>query len=92
MIMEWPEELLKAFDDELLRDVRPKPKAPTPNDRMAKKLLEVNVWVKEHGQEPGMNGAFSEKRLAVALKALRENVNDGLLQYDEYNLLTNKLK
>lgn len=28
--MDWPEELLEIFDDPLLADVRPKPKAPTP--------------------------------------------------------------
>ena len=33
--MDWPEELLEIFDDPLLADVRPKPKAPTPDDRLA---------------------------------------------------------
>ena len=40
--MDWPEELLEIFDDPLLADVRPKPKAPTPDDRLAQKLLEIN--------------------------------------------------
>lgn len=36
--MDWPEELLEIFDDPLLADVRPKPKAPTPDDRLAQKI------------------------------------------------------
>ena len=43
--MDWPEESLEIFDDPLLADVRPKPKAPTPDDRLAQKLLEINKWV-----------------------------------------------
>ena len=48
--MDWPKELLEIFDDPLLADVRPKPKAPTPDDRLAQKLLEVNKWVTEHAK------------------------------------------
>ena len=87
--MEWPEELLEIFDDPLLADVRPKPKAPTPDDRMAQKLLKVNEWMAEHGQEPQLTGGLQEKLLAKSLEALREKAqtNAGLLQYDEYHLL-----
>ena len=35
--MEWPKELLEIFDDPLMADVRPKPKTPTPDDRLAQK-------------------------------------------------------
>ena len=85
--MDWPKELLEIFDDPLLADVRPKPKAPTPDDRLAQKLLEINKWVAEHGSEPSMAGSLNEKLLAVALKSLRAKVIDSLLQYDEYHLL-----
>ena len=85
--MDWPKELLEIFDDPLLADVRPKPKAPTPDDRMAQKLLEVNRWVAEHGSEPSMAGGLNEKLLAVALKSLRAKANESLSQYDEYHLL-----
>lgn len=85
--MDWPKELLEIFDDPLLADVRPKPKAPTPDDRMAQKLLDINKWVAEHGGEPTMSGSLNEKVLAVSLKSLREKVTDSLRQYDEYHLL-----
>ncbi len=85
--MEWPKELLEIFDDPLLADVRPKPKAPTPDDRLAQTLLEVNKWVAEHGSEPTMAGDLKEKVLAVKLKSLRAKANESLRQYDEYHLL-----
>ena len=85
--MDWPKELLEIFDDPLLADVRPKPKAPTPDDRLAQKLLEINKWVAEHGSEPSMARSLNEKLLAVALKSLRAKATDSLLQYDEYHLL-----
>ena len=67
--------------------MRPKSKAPTPEDKVAQKLLEINKWVAEHGREPGMSGDLKEKLLAVSLKALRAQVTDSLRQYDEYHLL-----
>ena len=85
--MDWPEELLEIFDDPLLADVRPKPKAPTPDDRLAQKLLEINKWVAEHGSEPTADGGLKEKLLAASLKALRTKATDSLRQYDEYHLL-----
>ena len=85
--MDWPEELLEIFDDPLLADVRPKPKAPTPDDRLAQKLLEINKWVTEHGCEPTAVGGVKEKLLAASLKALRTKATDSLRQYDEYQLL-----
>ena len=85
--MDWPEELLEIFDDPLMADVRPKPKVPTPDDRMAQKLLKVNEWYAANGSEPFMTGGLQEKLLAVSLKALRQQANDSLRQYDEYHLL-----
>lgn len=86
--MDWPKELLEIFDDPLLADVRPKPKAPTPDDRMAQKLLEVNKWVAEHGREPSSTAhELKEKLAAASLKGLRAKANDSLRQYDEYHLL-----
>ncbi len=85
--MEWPKELLEIFDDPLLADVRPKPKAPTPDDRMAQKLLEVNAWVAANGREPQADGPLKEKLLAARLKSLRQQANESLRQYDEYHLL-----
>ena len=86
--MDWPEDLLEIFEDPLFADVRLKPQAPTPDDRMAQKLLEVNKWFEAHGHEPMATGSsFQEKLLARSLKALREHTNGSLRQYDEYHLL-----
>lgn len=85
--MEWPKELLEIFEDPLLADVRPKAKAPSPNDRMAQKLLEVNKWVEENGKEPNFNGCLKEKLLAATLKGLRAKSSDSLRQFDVYHLL-----
>lgn len=85
--MEWPKELLDLFEDPLLEGVRPKPKAPTPDDRLAMKLEEVNCWVEKNGREPAMNGELKEKLLCVSLKALRKQANESLKQYDRLNLL-----
>ncbi len=85
--MEWPKELLEIFEDPLLADVRPKPKTPTPDDRMAQKLLNVNAWFAEHGREPQADGELQEKLLAWSLNALRKQANESLRQYDEFHLL-----
>lgn len=85
--MDWPEDLLEIFDDPLFADVRLN-QTPTPDDRMAQKLLEVNKWFEANGHEPmAAGGSFQEKLLARSLKALREQANGSLRQYDEYHLL-----
>ena len=85
--MEWPKELLEIFDDPLMADVRPKPKTPTPDDRLAQKLLDINAWYASNGREPQDDGPLKEKLLARSLKILRDKANDSLRQYDEYHLL-----
>ncbi|MBR6981604.1 MAG: hypothetical protein IKH88_17500 [Prevotella sp.] len=86
--MEWPKELLEIFEDPLLDGVRPKPKAPTADDRLVTKLEEVTKWVEEHnGELPKKSGGFKEKLLVASLEALRRQANDGLRQYDRLHLL-----
>lgn len=85
--MEWPKELLEIFDDPLMADVRPKPKTPTPDDRLAQKLLDINAWYASNVREPQADGPLKEKLLARSLKILRDKANDSLRQYDEYHLL-----
>ena len=86
--MDWPEKLLEIFKDPLFADVRPKSKTPTPDDRMAQKLLEINKWYAANGHEPMESGSsIQERMLANSLKALRKQANDSLRQYDEYQLL-----
>ena len=86
--MEWPKELLELFEDPLLDGVRPRPKAPTADDRLAVKLEEVTKWVEEHGGKlPEKTGDLKEKLLMVSLAALRKQANDSLRQYDRLHLL-----
>ena len=70
--MEWPKELLELFEDPLLDGVRPKVAAPTANDRMQKKLAEVNNWIAKNGREPQKNGDLKEKLMFAAMTTLRE--------------------
>ena len=70
--MEWPKELLELFDDPLLDGVRPKVAAPTPNDRMQQKLVEVNDWIVKNGKEPQKDGDLKEKLMYASLTALKE--------------------
>ncbi|MBQ9363283.1 MAG: hypothetical protein IJT97_07700 [Bacteroidaceae bacterium] len=70
--MEWPKELLEIFDDPLLDGVHPKMAAPTANDRMQQKLIEVNNWITQNGREPRMDGDLKEKMMYAALSALKQ--------------------
>ena len=70
--MEWPEELVKLFDDPLLEGVRPKAPAHTANDRMQQKLAEVNDWIVKNGKEPQKDGDLKEKLMYASLTALKE--------------------
>lgn len=70
--MEWPKELLEIFEDPLLDGVRPKVVAPTANDRMQQKLVEVNNWIAQNGREPQKNGDLKEKLMYAAMTKLRE--------------------
>ena len=86
--MEWPKELLEIFADPLLDDVRPKAVAPTSNDRMAHRLIEISDWVEAHGREPQPNGDLNEKMLFASLKKIRSEANNySLKMFDRLNLL-----
>lgn len=86
--MEWPKELLDIFEDPLLDDVRPKATAPTANDRLAMKLVEISDWVESHGREPQKTGDLQEKLLFASLKSIRNNPNKvSLKPFDRLNLL-----
>ena len=60
--MKWPKELLELFDDQLLDGVRPKVSAPTADDRLNKKLAEVQAWISAHGREPKHDGDLKDVR------------------------------
>lgn len=86
--MEWPKELLDIFEDPLLDDVRPKAIAPTANDRLAMKLVEITDWVESHGREPQKTGDLQEKLLFASLNSIRNNPNKiSLKPFDRLNLL-----
>lgn len=70
--MEWPKELLEIFEDPLLDDVRPKVQAPTANDRMTQKLLELQEWIRQNGREPQQNGNLKEKMMWAAMIGLQK--------------------
>ena len=69
--MEWPKELLELFDEPLLDGVRPKVSAPTADDRLNKKLAEVQAWISAHGREPKRDGDLKEKMMCAAMTALK---------------------
>ena len=71
-MVEWPKELLELFDDPLLDGVRPKVAAPTANDRMLQKLVEVNEWIVKNGREPRKDGNLKEKMMYAAMTALKD--------------------
>lgn len=86
--MEWPVELLELFKDPLLADVRPKAKAPSADDRLANKLLEVTEWVERNGHEPMRDAAnFEEKKMFAALVGLRKQCSEHLRAFDRLDLL-----
>lgn len=69
--MEWPKQLLEIFDDPLLDGVRPKAAAPTADDRMASKLMELNNWMEKHGRKPRNEGDLKERMMWAAMQGLR---------------------
>lgn len=87
--MEWPQELLDIFEDQLLANVRPKAAPLTPDDRRIMKLEEVANWVEQNGRAPQSNGStLKEKLMAAALAALQKDSSvEYLKNYDRLNLL-----
>lgn len=83
---DWPQELLDIFDDPLLADVKPKPKAVTADDRKIQKLQQVADWIAAHGREPQMSGSLNEKLMCKSLEALRREA-DTLKPYDTTDIL-----
>ena len=85
--MEYPQELLELFQDELLADVRPKARPVTIDDRLAEQYRTVVSFYQENGRLPGGDGDFSEKLLARTWNALKAKHADAVRQIDELNLL-----
>lgn len=86
--MKYPEELEELFNDPLLADVKPTPKALTADDRLAEKFLYINEYIRKTGNPPSMTGDFEEKKLCRSLKAILNHPSVSSLKiYDEFNLL-----
>lgn len=85
--MEYPKELLELFDDELLADVRPKPRPVTVDDRLAEEYRKVAGFYLREGRLPGKDGDFNEKLLARSWNALKTKHTDSLRLIDELNLM-----
>lgn len=85
--MEWPQNLLDVFEDPMLKDVKPKPKAPTADDRKVQKLQEIAAWIADNGREPQRDAKqLKERLMCTALAALRREA-DTLKPYDTTNIL-----
>jgi len=65
-------ELIKILDDPLLDGARPFAKAPTADDRIAQKVIEVKEWIAKNGREPQKNGNLKEKLMYASLTTLKE--------------------
>ncbi len=85
--MDYPDKLLKLFDDPLLAEVRPLPKAIASDDRLVEKLLAINDYIRTTAKIPSDKGTFEERRLYRSLKALQAYRDiDMLRELDEYHL------
>lgn len=70
--MNWENELIDLFDDQLLADVRPLPPLVTSDDRLSESFLEISAWIVDNGREPLDNSEdFNERILFRRLKNLR---------------------
>ncbi|MDD2961279.1 MAG: DEAD/DEAH box helicase family protein [Muribaculaceae bacterium] len=87
-VMEWPEDLLELFEDEIFADVRPKAQPITADDRRVKALYEITEWVEANGGRlPRRDGEFKEKLIARLLEALKKDAAESLIAYDRLHLL-----
>lgn len=88
--MNWEQELLSLFNDELLADVRPLAPKTTADDRLTQSFLEINQWIEFNKREPLEDCEdFKEKILYRRLRNFRGDVekNSYLKDYDQFNLL-----
>lgn len=86
--MEYPKELEELFNDPILADVKPAPRALTADDRLVEKLLCINEYIRRTGNIPSITGDFEEKRLCRSLEAILNHPSVYSLKiYDEFNLL-----
>ena len=89
--MEWPEELLRIFEDPLFVNVHPRPPKPTMEDVVREGFKSICEWSKEHNKRaPRMDKANRDEWLLA--KRLKGIIDDDyrreLLRYeDEFNLL-----
>ena len=89
--MEWPEDLLRIFDDPLFSNVHPRPTKPTAADREKEGFMEICNWSRDHQKRaPRINSDdMQEWRLARRLKGIVDDDarRERLRNEDEYNLL-----
>lgn len=89
--MEWPEDLLRIFDDPLFANVHPRPTKPTTADREKEGFIEISNWSRDHQKRaPRINSDdMQEWRLARRLKGIVDDDarRERLRNEDVYNLL-----
>lgn len=70
--MEWPTELLELFDDPILAGVKPDPVPVTADDRMQKKIQQLQDWIAANGREPQLESRnITEKLMSKSLETLK---------------------
>ncbi len=89
--MEWPDELIKIFDDPLFANVHPAVPKQTADDRLKEGFMEICAWFEYNDRNvPRItSGDMTEFKLASRLKSI---INDdarreSLRSLDKYNLL-----
>jgi hypothetical protein len=70
--MDIKKELLELLDDPLLDGARPFTKAPTADDRLMQKIVDVREWIEKNGREPQKDGNLKEKLMYASLTTLKE--------------------
>ena len=72
IIKDITKELLEILNDPLLDGARPFVKAPTADDRVMQKVVQVKEWIAQNGREPQKDGNLKEKLMYAALTTLKE--------------------
>jgi len=89
--------LKRMIDDDEFDMLSVKPKqsgSVTPDERLSASFREISDFVKEHGREPELGKGIAEHRLAMRLKALREDPSKkaALVGKDDLGILDSETK
>ena len=89
--MEWPDNLLRIFEDPIFVNVHPRPPKPTEDDVVKEGFRSICQWSKEHGHRaPKLDKKNKDEwRLARRLQGIIDDDarREMLRKEDEYKLL-----